>query len=128
MPSILIVEDDARSRKLLADVLAVHGYRVFQADRGEAALELALACAPALFLLDIGLPGMDGVATLNTVRANPRLAAIPAIAVTASVMQMDRARLLASGFDAILYKPVRLQPLLDTVRAVLGRNSPPQAQ
>lgn len=121
MTTVLIVEDDARSRKLLADVLVAHGYEVVQTDRGEDALALALAHRPALALLDIHLPGIDGFATLRALRADAHFADLPAVAVTASVMSADRARVTESGFDALLHKPVRLQPLLDTLREVMRR-------
>lgn len=115
MNTILVVEDDEKSRRLIADILTAHGYEVLQTDRGATAVELARQSAPALLLLDIHLPGMDGCATLAAIRAEPRLAAVPAVAVTASAMPQDRDRLLAAGFDLLMAKPIRLRELVDTV-------------
>jgi two-component system cell cycle response regulator DivK len=115
MSTVLVVEDDEKSRRLIADILAAHGYEVLQADRGEAALDLVRGAQPAVLLLDIHLPGMDGCATLAALRAEPRLAGVPAVAVTASAMPHDRNRLLAAGFDLLMPKPIRLRELVDTV-------------
>ena len=113
---ILVVEDNEKSTKLLRDVLLATGYRPVEAATGSQAVELAAIHAPALVLMDIQLPDLDGVSALGRLRANERTASIPVLAVTAQAMQGDRERLLAAGFDGYLSKPVDVIELLDTVR------------
>lgn len=120
MISVLVVEDDEKSRRLIADILTAHGYHVLQAESGEAALALAEQTPPAVLLLDIQLPGIDGYATLAALRARPSLASVPAVAVTASAMPSDRERLLAAGFDVLMPKPIRLRELVSTVNRLVS--------
>lgn len=120
MKRVLVVEDDERSRRLVADVLGAHGYEVVQADRGEGALDAVRQWRPDLLLVDIQLPGIDGCATLAALRADPGLAGVPAVAITASAMPQDRERLLAAGFDRLLPKPLRLRELLEIVAQLAG--------
>ena len=116
---ILIVEDDANSRKLLRDALQVIGYATLEALSGEQALDLATEHAPALVLMDIQLPGINGVEALRRLRADPATRAIPVIAVTASVMNAQRAEFQDAGFDGLEYKPVSVAGLLRKMRALL---------
>jgi two-component system cell cycle response regulator DivK len=120
---ILIVEDNERNMKLLREVLQVSGYRTVEAVTGEAAVELALRRAPALVLLDVQLPGLDGVATLARLRDDERTAAVPVLAVTAQAMEGDRQRFLDAGFDGYLAKPVDIGELVAAVRAHCTRRS-----
>jgi CheY-like chemotaxis protein len=113
MKSVLVVEDDEKSRRLLSDVVGAKGYEVRSADSGEAALQQIEQCLPALVLLDIHLPGMDGYATLAAIRAHAGGAELPVVAVTASVMGSDRSRIFEAGFSGLLEKPVRLHLLAD---------------
>lgn len=113
---ILVVEDNEKSMKLFRDVLRATGYRALEAATGRQAIELASAHAPALILMDIQLPDLDGVEALGALRANESTSSIPVLAVTAQAMQGDRERLLAAGFDGYLSKPVNVVELLDTVR------------
>ena len=87
---ILIVEDNEKNRKLERDILQFHGYQTMEAETAEEGLRLAQATPPALVLMDIQLPGMNGIEALHHLRADPRTRAIPVIAVTASVMDRDR--------------------------------------
>jgi two-component system cell cycle response regulator DivK len=116
---VLIVEDDERNRKLVRDVLRARGYRTVETERGEEALDLARAHRPALVLMDINLPGIDGVEALGRLRGDPETAGIPVVAVTASVMTQDQRRLGLAGFDAWLAKPLAIRGFLETVRRVL---------
>jgi len=118
---ILIVEDDAENRMLERDVLNYCGYRVLEAETAEAGLELARAERPALILMDIRLPGMDGIAALSELRANAATRSIPVIAVTASAMDQDRLHIIAAGFDGYQGKPIDVGELVDSVRDVLAR-------
>jgi two-component system, cell cycle response regulator DivK len=119
MNGILLVEDNEKNLKLLRDVLTAKGYRVLEATTGEAAVELALAEEPRLVLMDVQLPGIDGVEALRQVRADPRTADLPVLALTAQAMQGDRERFLAAGFDGYLSKPVDIVELLATVASYM---------
>jgi CheY-like chemotaxis protein len=103
--TVALVEDNADNRLLVEAILdGVHTVRSF-ADGAEALAAFAVD-PPAVVLLDISLPGLDGRAVLARMRADPRLAAIPAVALTAHALDGDRARLLAAGFDAYVAKPI----------------------
>jgi CheY-like chemotaxis protein len=113
---ILVVEDNALNMKLFRDVLLATGYQTLEATTGAEAVELATAHAPDLVLMDVQLPGIDGVQALHRLRADDRTAAIPVLAVTAQAMQGDRQQFLAEGFDGYLSKPVNVRELIGTVR------------
>jgi two-component system cell cycle response regulator DivK len=119
MNLILIVEDNERNLKLVRDVLQVKGYATIEAGSAEDGIKLALEKKPDLVLMDIHLPGMNGIEALGVLRANPATAAIPVIAVTASVMQQDRKLITEAGFDAYVGKPINLKEFLDAVRHAL---------
>ncbi len=121
---ILVVEDDEKSRRLLTDVLAYHGYDVAAFETGESGLEEALARAPDVALLDIQLPGISGFDVLATLRAATEGARLPIVAVTASVMDHDRKKILAAGFDAYVSKPVNIRELLETLNLLLAKAAP----
>ena len=116
---ILIVEDNEKSRKLVRDVLQYKGYVTIEAETGEEGVRLARERLPALVLMDIQLPGIDGIAALGQLRADPATRAIPVVAVTASVMTHDRQKILAAGFDGYQAKPISVKGFLQTVREML---------
>ena len=118
---ILVVEDNDKNRKLVRDVLTAKGYRLVEAETGEDGVRLAGEQHPALVLMDIQLPGINGIEALRQLRADPATAGIPIIAVTASAMTQDRQKILAAGFDAYQSKPISIRPFLDLVREVLDR-------
>jgi two-component system cell cycle response regulator DivK len=120
---ILVVEDNEKNRKLVRDVLTVKGYRVLETETGEDGVRVAREQHPALILMDIQLPGIDGIEALRQLRADPATAAIPIVAVTASVMARDRQAILAAGFDAYQAKPISVRPFLELMREVLDRPS-----
>jgi two-component system cell cycle response regulator DivK len=124
MSVILIVEDNERNLKLVRDVLQVKGYTTLEAITGEEGVRLATEHKPDLVLMDIQLPGINGIEALRIMRANPETAAIPVIAVTASVMQQDRRLITEAGFDAYVGKPISLKEFMDAVRAALGGKTP----
>jgi two-component system cell cycle response regulator DivK len=119
---ILIVEDNDKNLKLVRDTLSYKGYRTIEATTGEEGVRLAQERHPALVLMDIQLPGIDGITALRRLRANPATRAIPVIAVTASVMTEDRAKIMAAGFDGYQGKPISVKELLDTVGRLLTRS------
>lgn len=118
---ILIIEDHDKNRKLLREVLQVTGYRTVEAETAEDGIRLAREARPALVLMDLQLPGMDGFAALAALRADAVTQAIPVIAVTASAMSHQRPQILAAGFDGYQTKPLHVRELLQGVRAVLDR-------
>jgi two-component system cell cycle response regulator DivK len=113
---VLIVEDNEKNMKLFRDVLQATGYSTLEATTGEEAVELALSEAPALVLMDVQLPGIDGVEALERLRQNERTTSIPVLALTAQAMSGDRERFLEAGFDGYLAKPVDVGELIETVR------------
>jgi two-component system, cell cycle response regulator DivK len=94
---ILIIEDNEKNRKLVRDVLQVKGYKTIESETAEEGLKLTLEKSPALVLMDIQLPGMDGITALKQLRANPQTKSIPVIAITASAMTNNRQAMLAEG-------------------------------
>jgi two-component system, cell cycle response regulator DivK len=113
---VLIVEDNGKNMKLVRDVLQATGYSTLEATTGEEAIELSLSQAPALVLMDVQLPGIDGVEALERLRQNERTASIPVLALTAQAMSGDRERFLKAGFDGYLAKPVDVGALIEAVR------------
>ena len=121
MSVILIVEDNPRNMKLVRDVLQVKGHTTLEATTGEAGVALASEHKPDLILMDIQLPGMNGIEALGVLRGQPETAAIPVIAVTASVMQQDRKLITEAGFNGYVGKPISLVEFLETVSAALAK-------
>ena len=121
---IFIVEDNPRNLKLVRDTLQVKGYQTIEAETGEEGVRLAHERQPALILMDIQLPGINGIEALHKVRADPVTRATPVIAITASVTTQDRTRIMAAGFDGFQGKPISVRELLATVREILDK--PPQ--
>ena len=103
---ILIVEDNEKNMKLARDVLQFHGFRTMEATTGEDALLLVRDETPDLVLMDVALPGIDGVETTRQLRDNPSMANVPIVALTASVTQADRARFGDAGFAGLIAKPI----------------------
>jgi two-component system, cell cycle response regulator DivK len=120
---ILIIEDNDKNRKLCRDVLQVKGYRTIESETAEAGLELARTQMPALVLMDIQLPGMDGMTAMKQLKADPLTAAISIIAITASAMTHNRATMLAQGFDGYQTKPITLKEFLGEIDRVFRERS-----
>ena len=118
---ILIVEDNEKNLKLVRDVLQYRGYQTIEAGTGEDGVRLAKERHPNLVLMDIQLPGIDGIAALGQLRADPATRAIPVIAVTASAMTHDRKKIMAAGFDGYQTKPIKVKEFLEAVREMLDR-------
>ena len=120
---ILIVEDHALNAKLIRDFLRVKGYQVIESTTAEEGLQLAREHGPGLILMDIRLPGMDGVTALQELKCDEATRQIPVIAVTASVMPSERDEFLAAGFDGYHPKPISVKGLLEEMRALLDAGS-----
>jgi CheY-like chemotaxis protein len=120
MTKVLIAEDNAVNRELLRELLEARGYDVVEACDGQEALAVIERAEPDILLLDIGMPVLDGFGVVRALRENPRLAMLPAVAVTAYAMQGDREKILSSGFDGYLSKPVDARVLAEELDRVLG--------
>ncbi|MGH7355415.1 MAG: response regulator [Candidatus Rokuibacteriota bacterium] len=118
---ILIVEDNERNRRLARDVLQATGYKTIEAETGEEGVRLAKERQPALILMDIQLPGIDGITALGQLRADETTRAIPVLAVTASAMTHDKQKILAAGFDGYQSKPINVREFLAAVGAALRK-------
>jgi len=116
---ILIVEDNEKNRKLCRDVLQVKGYRTIESETAEDGLKLAAEQSPAVILMDIQLPGMDGITAMKRLKADPKSQNIPIIAITASAMTNNRTAMLTEGFDGYQTKPISLKDFLGEVERVL---------
>ena len=125
---ILIVEDQPLNRKLVRDVLQASGYRTLESETAEEGLQLARTHLPALVLMDIQLPGMNGIEALKALRADSLTRSIPVIAVTASAMQQNRQEILAAGFDGYQPKPIDVKMFLEAVREALEQRPDAPAQ
>ena len=119
---ILIVEDNDKNRKLVRDVLTFKGYTTtIEAETGEAGVRLAQERCPSLVLMDIRLPGIDGMEALRQLRAEPTTREIPVMAMTASVMSEDRQRIMGAGFDAYQGKPIEVSDFVAAIAQLLER-------
>ena len=121
---VLIVEDNDKNLKLARDLLEYHGFAIVTADNAEDGLALARARTPQLILMDIQLPGMDGVSALQKLRADASTAAIPIVAMTASVMKEDRERFEQAGFDGFIMKPIDVKAFPELIRGYVRAGRP----
>ena len=119
MSTILIVEDDTRNMKLVRDVMNANGYSTLEATTGEEGVALAMAHRPDLVLMDIQLPGINGITAFRELRADPTTATIPVVAFTASVTPADRRRITEAGFCGLVSKPIELKEFLATLKRLL---------
>ena len=117
---ILIVEDNEKNRKLERDILQFHGYRTTEADNAEDGIALAQATPPALVLMDIQLPGMDGLTLTKQLKADPRTSGIAIIAATAYAMKGDEERVRAAGCDGYITKPIDTRRLPQEIERYLA--------
>jgi two-component system cell cycle response regulator DivK len=118
---ILIVEDNEKNLRLARDVLQFSGFQTAEAGTGEAAVSIARERQPDLILMDIELPGIDGITALQQLRADTRTAGIPVVALTASAMSSDRARFFGAGFDGYISKPINIKEFPEQVLAHCAR-------
>ena len=122
MPLILIVDDKTSSRELLRSILEKEGHRVVEAGDGLEAIEKARDVVPDMILLDLHMPRRNGYEVVTELRQEERFATTPMVAVTASAMISDREKVLATGFDGYLTKPVSLNILRAEIDRLLKRS------
>jgi len=120
----LIIEDNQANMKLASLLLHNAGHTVLCAVDAETGLTLARAEQPDLILMDIQLPGMDGLAATALLKKNPATAAIPIIALTAMAMKEDQEKTRAAGCDAYIAKPLRYQELYAAIDTLLAKAEP----
>jgi len=123
MKTILIIEDNLLNMKLARKLLQKAGYQVLEADCAEEGMQLASSEMPDLILMDIQLPGMDGMEATSRLKANDATKHIPVMGLTALAMSGDKERVLASGCDAYISKPIRYPELYEKVDALMNRDS-----
>ncbi len=117
---ILYVEDNYHNKRLVRKILTAKGYTILEADDGHKGVELALAEKPDLILMDINIPGMDGIEATRLIKSFRETSHIPIIALTANAMRGDRERFLEAGCDNYLPKPISTSDLLKVVRDYLN--------
>jgi CheY-like chemotaxis protein len=120
--TVLYIEDNLHNRRLVRRALERRGYRVMEAEDGPSGLAMVRELKPPLVLLDIGLPGMDGLEVITRIKQDAQLCDIPVVALTASAMRGDRERFLAAGCDDYLSKPIQVRELIDKVAMFFSNN------
>jgi len=121
-PIILLAEDNSTNSSIISTYLQSKGYRLQIAHDGLSAIELAVANQPDLIIMDIQMPGMDGLTAIKHIRQDATFTLIPIIALTAFAMEEDRKKCLAAGANMYLAKPVRLKKLLQSIQKLLNTN------
>ena len=117
---ILVIEDTPVNMELVTDLLEVVGYQVIQAETAETGIERARAEAPDLILMDIGLPGMDGLTAAGILKRDQLTKDISIIALTSHAMKEDEERIIAAGCDGYITKPIDTREFPKTVASFIG--------
>jgi two-component system cell cycle response regulator DivK len=121
MKRILIIEDNEKNMKLVRDILQAKGFETMEAVSAEEGLALVKLHRFDLVLMDIQLPGMNGIEALGCLRADEETNKIPVVAVTASVTIQDQSQITRAGFDAFISKPISVKEFIETVNAIVGK-------
>jgi two-component system, cell cycle response regulator DivK len=119
---ILYVEDNYHNKRLVRKILKAKGYAVLEAEDGHTGVEIALAELPDLILMDINIPGLDGIEATRLIKAHQETESIPVIALTANAMRGDRERFIAAGCDDYLPKPISTADLMKLITDYLGQS------
>lgn len=123
MPLVLVVEDNDMNMQLVEYLLEEEGLEIMKATSGEEALELTSSRRPDLVLMDIHLPGMDGLSVARAMRQRERTRDIPILALTAHAMRGDRDRFLEADCDGYISKPIDVRSFISTIRSYLPEES-----
>ncbi len=124
--SILLIEDDVINRRLMKFLLRSHGYDVWEVTTASAAFALLAERHPDLILMDIRLPGMDGLAATRIIKAEPSTRGIPVVAVTSYAMSEDEAKAREAGCCGYITKPIEKARLLEVIAQALTQGSCPE--
>lgn len=116
---ILVVEDNLMSKTLVKDILIMNGYDVVEAERGAEAIKLVSTHNPDLILMDINMPGMDGITAARLIKSNEQSKDIPVIALTASAMKGDDEEIIKQGFNGYIAKPIDAKALIAMIEESL---------
>lgn len=119
-PLILIVEDNEKNLKLIRDYLQFKGYVTIEANTGEAGIELAREQKPSMILMDVQLPGIDGIQAMKSLKSDPVTQQIPIIALTSFAMRGDQEQFIKKGFDDYISKPINIKEIPEIVNRHLG--------
>jgi CheY-like chemotaxis protein len=122
MKKVLIAEDNAVNRELLRELLELRGYAVMEACNGMEALDQIAKTQPDILLLDLSMPVLDGFGTIEKIRKDPNFKSLPVLAVTAYAMHGDREKILTSGFNGYLSKPINPMALQQELERLLSNN------
>ena len=123
---ILYVEDNFQNRRLVKKILTAKGYQVIEAEEAIKGIALAESERPDLILMDINLPGIDGMEATARLKSSPELKSIPIVALTANAMRGDRERIMAAGCDDYMQKPINNVKLVEIVAKYLGETTSPK--
>ncbi|MFQ5480806.1 MAG: response regulator [Thermodesulfobacteriota bacterium] len=123
---VLIVEDNAMNMMLVRDILTINGYEIIEAVTGAEAIRLVAGEHPDIILMDLHLPGMDGITATRLLKAEERFKEIPILAITASASSTDVAEILGRGFDGCVTKPIDVELLLGEVRRFTSKVEAPR--
>jgi CheY-like chemotaxis protein len=123
MKTVLIAEDNAVNRELLRELLEIRGYAVIETCNGEEALDQIAKTPPDILLLDLSMPVLDGYGTIERIRKNPNSRSLPVLAVTAYAMRGDREKIMTSGFDGYLSKPINPTTLQQELERLLNKET-----
>ena len=126
--TILVVEDSAMTVELVAGLLVVAGYQVLKAETAERGISSAIDHQPDLILMDLALPGLDGLEATRRLKQDPRTVRIPVVALTAQVMQGDEARARAAGCSGFIAKPIDTRTFAKTVAEFIHGTGGPAAE
>lgn len=121
MPTVLVVEDNEMNMQLVEYLLEERGYGIMKAPSGEEALRLTSGTLPDLILMDIHLPGIDGISVVRELKRSERTKRIPVLALTAHAMRGDKDRFLEAGCDGYISKPIDVKSFIPTIERFLGR-------
>jgi len=119
MKTVLVVEDNADNLQIINYALQRAGYKVISAETGEKGVELAIATCPSLILMDINLPGIDGIETTRQIRASEADGAVPIVAITSYAMRGDREKIMAAGCNGYFEKPFDPMTIVEQIHQIL---------
>lgn len=124
MKTVLVIEDNSLNMELVVDLLEVNGCRVLQATSAEDGLKLARQCSPDLVLMDLSLPGMDGLTATRILKSDPQTRNLTVIALTAHAMRSDQNKALAAGCDGYVSKPIDIKTFASRIEWFIAASIP----